>query len=140
MLLAFAILLGASVGSFVNVVVDRLIPNDWKTDRLDITEAEISVDALRLRVAYGGGCEPHTFAFVVSSDFVERTESAQGPAVETDVLIAHDAHGDLCERLVQDTLVADLTALKEAYRTALQAESGTIVMDLDSLTQVRYEF
>ena len=60
--------------------------------------------------------------------------------METDALIAHDAHGDRCERLVQDTLVADLTALKQAYRAAFQAASGVVVMIFDAETHVRYEF
>ncbi len=122
------------------MVVEQLDPSDWKTDLLEIGEAVIAADALRLTVTYGGGCEPHTFAFVVSSDLVQRLESDQGPPVETDVLLAHDAHGDQCERLVKDTLVADLTALKQAYQTAFQATSGAVVMIFDAETHVRYEF
>lgn len=130
----------SATGIIPTVVVEGLNPSEWKTDPLDITEAVVSGDTIRLKVAYGGGCEPHTFALVVSSDLVERLESGHGPAVETEALIAHDAHGDLCERLVQDTLVADLTMLKQAYQSALQAESGAIVMIFDAETQVRYEF
>lgn len=130
----------SATGIIPTVVVERLDPSQWKTDPLDITGAVISVDTIRLEVAYSGGCKPHTFAFVVSSDLVERLESGHGPTVETEALIAHDAHGDVCERLVQDTLVADLTPLKQAYQTALQAESGAIVMIFDAETPVRYEF
>ncbi len=129
-----------ATGVIPTVVVAQLNASDWKTDPLDIREAVIAADALRLWVAYGGGCEPHTFAFVVSSDLIPRLESGQGPPVETDALIAHDAHGDICERLVQDTLVADLTALKQAYRAAFQAASGAVVMIFDAETHVRYEF
>jgi hypothetical protein len=129
-----------ATGMIPTVVVEQLNASDWKTDPLDIREAVIAADALRLWVAYGGGCELHTFAFVVSNDLIPRLESGEGPAVETDALIAHDAHGDTCERLVQDTLVADLTALKQAYGAAFQATSGAVVMIFDAETHVRYEF
>ena len=121
-------------------VVERLVPDEWKTDPLDIDRATITADLLELHVSYGGGCELHTFAFVVSRDFAERLESGQGPAVETQALIAHDAHGDSCERLVRDTLVADLGTLKRAYQTDLQSAGGAIVMVFDPETHIRYEF
>jgi hypothetical protein len=129
-----------TTGIIPTVVVSELDPNDWKTDPLDIAEYLISADALTLHVRYGGGCKPHSFAFVVSSDFVERLESGRGPAVQTEGLVLHLAHGDLCERLVQDTLVAELTALKGAYQAAFETDSGAIVMVFDPETQVRYEF
>lgn len=86
------------------------------SDPFDVVDAAIDGDTLRLRVSYGGGCEPHTFAVSAS-----RQWTGDSP-VTTNVVIAHDAHGDMCQAAITNELLIDLSELKRAY---LDANPGT---------------
>lgn len=95
------------------------------SDAFDVVDATIDGDTLRLRVFYGGGCEPHTFAVSVSREW-----TGDSP-VTTNVFIAHDAHGDMCEAAITKELLIDLSDLKRAYLDAHPgSDSGEISLVL----------
>ena len=119
------------IPTYVVVTVDSA---DWPTSSIDITNTVIVDDTLTFDVEYGGGCETHLFAFVVSGSFME------SEPVQTAALLSHDPNGDECLALIQDALKADLVPLREEYQRSYQTESGVIVINLLGASSVRYEF
>ncbi len=84
---------------------------DWlddslPTDPFAIQDADIINDCLQVIVNYGGGCEVHTFIMTYSY-------LPHFCAFEGELLLAHNANGDLCEAWITDTLSFDLTSLQQ---------------------------
>ena len=120
------------IPTYVVVTVDSA---DWPTSPIDITNTLIVDDTLTFDVEYGGGCETHLFAFVVSGSFME------SEPVQTTALLSHDQNGDECLALIQDALKADLAPLREEYQRSYQTASGVIVITYwapRSVDQPRY--
>jgi len=68
---------------------------------------EIKDDKLNIRVSYGGGCKEHSFQLNWDGIIMESFP----PQVRFD--LSHDNHGDTCMALLSDTLVFDLSAIKD---------------------------
>ncbi len=100
-------------------------PRDFALDPYSIEEAETVQDTLQLTVSYAGGCEEHQFGLVAYSYFLDSFP------VQAQVLLTHDAYGDACEALLTETLVFDLSPLKEEYQRLYPDETGgSIVLRL----------
>lgn len=116
-------------------------------------------DTLKLTLSYGGGCLRHDFTLVSSSPFPARTPSPgldpetssghsrreqDGLAVQLDVTVFHESHGDPCERYVTESYNFDLTPIKEVFQEAHARDDGAIVLHLwdrdEFVYTITYEF
>ena len=107
----------------------------WPQDPVTVEEAGIVGDSLVLAVRYGGGCREHGFALILGDAWRESSP------VQVDVNLAHDANGDNCRALVGKRLSFSLVPLRDAYRKAYNATSGTVIIHVrPSDRSVRYDF
>lgn len=106
------------------VIPEAIDPADWPADPVTIREARLEGSLLKLAVRFGGGCQPHDFGLVASSLFMESNP------VQADLLLTHDAHGDMCRALLYRDLVFDLRPLRRAYEAAYPGSPGPIILRL----------
>jgi hypothetical protein len=121
----------------VPIVVMRgpVDPAAWTVDAYAIEKVAIDGDHLVIIVRYGGGCRTHDFHLVTSMLFMESNP------VQSDLLLTHDDHGDLCEALITVKRVFNLGPLKRTYQHAYPNAPGPIILRLRGWTEpVRYEF
>lgn len=121
----------------VPIVVMRgpVDPAVWTVDGYAIEKVAIDGDYLLIIVRYSGGCRTHDFHLVTSGLFMESNP------VQSDLLLTHDDHGDLCEALLAAKLIFDLGPLKRTYQHAYPNAPGPIILRLRDWTEpVRYEF
>ncbi|MDH3497008.1 MAG: hypothetical protein OER21_09605 [Gemmatimonadota bacterium] len=115
-------------------VVDELASVAGPRDPVTLQNALVLGDTLRLEVSYGGGCRTHAFGLLVQRTFLE-TNPVQAPTA-----LAHDDRDDPCDALVSRTLLVDLRPLREEYRRAYGAATGTLVLRFTSALLVAYTF
>ncbi len=65
----------------------------------------IDGDSLKITLSYSGGCARHSFKIIWN----ELITSSNPPSV--DLLLLHDAHGDMCEAMITETLAFALSEL-----------------------------
>ena len=111
------------------IVEDCLIDHD----SYEIAEMSITEDILTIEVSYGGGCVEHEFQLLISKCFLE------SDPVQAQMILLHDAKGDMCETLITRELEFDLSGLKEIYQDAYATNSGTIVLNISNASVV-YSF
>jgi hypothetical protein len=110
--------LQAAVNALQGVVDGRLPvvvdfdtqPHLWPQDPYSMLDASVAGDVLRVRVQYGGGCNPHEFQVVAWNGWMESYP------VQVRVFLSHDAFGDQCRALITEERYFDLDPLKRAYR------------------------
>jgi hypothetical protein len=122
------------------IMVSDLSSAGLAADNAQIRSAVISSDFLILVAQYGGGCERHDFRLFGSSRFFESFPP------QADVVLSHNANGDLCKALKTDTLRFSLTRLRELYQSSYGSK-GTLLLRLHEPGKqeplsplVRYEF
>lgn len=107
----------------------------WVEDEYSIREARIVGDRLELVVRFSGGCYDHDFLMVRSGAFMESNP------VQLAILLAHDGHDDPCDALLTPTLTIGLTSIRDDWREAYHATSGTVILNLHGWAgELRYEF
>ena len=84
-------------------------------------------DNLEIEVSYAGGCEDHVFDLSWSGTYL-KSHPAQ---VVLD--LRHNAHGDMCEAYITETVVIDVSELK-------QGDSGHLVLRVDDQASVHYKW
>jgi hypothetical protein len=110
-------------------------PAAWTVDAYTIQKVAIEGDRLAITVRHGGGCRTHDFHLVTSRLFMESNP------VQSDLLLTHDGHGDLCRALITAELVFDLGPLKRTYQHVYPNAPGPIILRLRDWSEpVRYEF
>lgn len=100
------------------VVLAPAGPGDRPRDPCRILAAEVRGDQLELQVAYSGGSRDHDFellALVPEGGIGPGEGTAEG-APEIPLLLTHDAHDDAARGMLTDTLVFDLSPLRELAR------------------------
>ena len=116
------------------ILVDDLQNTDWPADHIMLDSASVTPQGrLRLFMRYGGGCRDHTFALLVSRAFME----SQPPVLRA--RIAHDANGDMCKALIQETLEVNLQPVRQHYENNYGAGAASLVLDIDG-QRVTYAF
>jgi hypothetical protein len=115
------------------VIIESDDPRRWPADAYSVLDASVEAGVLTLRIQFGGGCEEHRFALVVTRLFLE-SYPVQIPA-----RLAHDAKGDTCRAVVQETVRFDLTPVRQIYQQAYGTPSDTLVLVLDGRA-IRYSF
>lgn len=74
-----------------------------ESDPFDLKSITIEGDVAKITVAYSGGCRKHTFEIIWSESL-----TATNPP-RTDLLIIHNANGDMCEAYITDTLIFNVS-------------------------------
>ncbi len=69
-------------------------------------------NVVKVIVQYGGGCEAHDFEILWDRELVELENGHYGVSM-TELLITHDANGDMCEAAITDTLTIALNDLND---------------------------
>jgi hypothetical protein len=107
-------------------------PQDWPGDAVTLNSSEIVGSLLSLDVSYGGGCQTHHLDLVAWGGWQE------SEPVQVRVLLAHDAHNDMCEAWLTETLRFDLGTLRRAYESAYgsSADGQGIVLRLQDSAAV----
>ncbi len=106
-------------------------------DGLDIESVELQGNTLVARVTHSGGCREHSYELLWNGTF---QGSATGEA-QAELVLAHDAHGDMCKALLTRTASFDLTPLQQRWREQNRGEHGTVELRFaGSQATVRYAF
>lgn len=105
------------------ILTDDPIPGDLPADPANIESVSIAGDFIRLAVSYSGGCRKHGFKLFGSTGFMESYP------VQARLFLSHDANGDMCEALIMDELVFDLSPLKRSYKRAY-SDNGPVLLQV----------
>ena len=90
-------------------------------DPYTITAAAIVADELRLTLQASGGCAEHDWTLC----WPDGTFMESWP-VQARLDVLHDDHDDPCDAIVSEDRAFDLSPLRDAWREAYGASSGTI--------------
>ncbi len=122
------------------IMVDDLSSAGLATDNAQIKSAVIASDVLTVVAQYGGGCKQPDFKLFGSNRFLESFPP------QADIVLSHNANGDLCKALITDSLRFSLTRLREAYQSSYGSK-GTLLLRLHEPGKpeplsplIRYEF
>jgi hypothetical protein len=106
---------------------DRIVMFDDRSDvqihmdPLEIASAKVMGNTLVLEVSYGGGCKQHEFRLYGSKGFLESYP------VQAMIWLSHDADGDMCEALIREQLMFNLTPLKIEYKRGY-SDNGPVIL------------
>lgn len=114
------------------VLLDEYEYNNAIRDDLSITNAYIKSNLLFLEISYTGGCVNHDFSLIGSGVF------AESYPVQTSIILSHEDNNDSCEAILTDTLVFDLTPLKEFYTESYKESSGIINIYLSGYAKLSH--
>lgn len=101
------------------------------SDPITIKNARVEDNYLFIDVSYSGGCEDHTFA-VVGSEMISKSL----PPIRS-VQLVHSAKGDQCKKLVEETLIVDISKL--AYKEETGSSIFLIINDLKMRIEYIYQ-
>ncbi len=108
---------------------------EYGEDPFTITGVALAGHVLEIEVSYTGGCGEHQFTLVAAPGFEE------SDPVQAMLQLFHNAGGDTCEAIVTETLLFDLTPLKEAWQESYGQEAGTMTLNLAGAPEsIRYQF
>ncbi|MGD2123861.1 MAG: hypothetical protein PVJ76_19075 [Gemmatimonadota bacterium] len=108
-----ATLLLASVGPVTPVILGfGGNPRDWPQDALQIHEAEIAGDLLRVQVEYSGGCREHEIRAVALGGWMESFP------VQVNVYVSHHDPDDPCDSVLQEEVGFQLSPLRWDYESS----------------------
>ncbi len=92
------------------IIVDDFALIDLAGDPLQINSVSINNDFLSISVSYSGGCEEHDIELFAGRTFMESNP------VQSQLILAHNAHKDACEAWITETLSFNVAPLKEVDR------------------------
>ena len=122
--------------SSIDVVLDvhrfNTFKNNRNSDPFEIRGISREGDLIKLTVQYGGGCEPHDFQILWNQKYDELENDEFGFNM-TDLIIHHNANGDLCEAALTDTLYIYLDDLDNEIdwdKYAVRLQNGSRVQDV----------
>ena len=96
------------------------IKNSLNSDPFDIRQVIREDDLIKVVVQYSGGCQSHEFEVLWNQDFDELDNEEFGYSM-TELLITHNANGDLCEAAITDTLTIALNDINSEIDWELYA-------------------
>ncbi|MFX0206334.1 MAG: hypothetical protein ACFFDT_10120 [Candidatus Hodarchaeota archaeon] len=106
------------------ILLDESEFNNAIRDEFTFINVTLEHDLLYLEVSYSGGCATHDFSLIGTGVFMESYP------VQTSIVLSHEDNNDNCESIVTETLMFDLTPLKELYTESYLESSGTIIIYL----------
>ena len=86
--------------------------NNRNSDPFEIRKILRSEDIIQVIVQYSGGCEAHAFEVLWNEELYEKENGHYGFNM-TELVITHNANGDLCEAAITDTLTIALDDLSD---------------------------
>lgn len=100
------------------------------SDPIEITAVRVEGNTMFIDMNYSGGCEDHTFE-VIGSEMISKSL----PPIRS-VQLIHTAKGDQCKKLVEETLIVDISKL------AYKQENGSMIFLLvnDLKNRIEYTF
>ena len=128
--IAGIIIIGANSLNLMNetkhpqILVDKSKYENAIKDNYSFDTVSLEQNFLSLDISYSGGCASHEFSLIGSGDFMESYP------VQTTIVLSHEDNDDNCESFITETLVFDLTPLKELYIDLYSESSGTIIIHL----------
>jgi hypothetical protein len=114
------------------ILLDESEFNNAPRDEFTFVNVTLEKDLLYLKVSYSGGCASHDFSLVGTGVFMESYP------VQTSIVLSHEDNDDNCESIITETLVFDLTPLKELYVESYLESSGTIIIYLLGYAQLSH--
>ena len=100
------------------------------SDPIEITAVRVEGNTMFIDMSYTGGCEEHTFE-VIGSEMISKSL----PPIRS-VQLIHAAKGDQCKKIVEETLIVDISKL--AYK---QEHGSTIFLLVNALkNRIEYTF
>jgi len=105
-------------------IADKEQIDSAPSDQFDVFDAKIEGNSLVLVVEYGGGCETHEFELYWDGLFLE-----EGP-LSIKTILAHNAHNDSCEAMIQKEIRFDLTLLKQSLRKSYPDEVSEVTIQI----------
>ena len=102
---------------------------NWGKDTYKLSDPRISGDTLFVQVEYSGGCKEHVFTAHHNGQYMKSMPP------QLNVIIDHNANGDMCRELIRETLAFDLKSCR-------QGKSGTLILLLngDRAYKATYNF
>ena len=95
----------------------------------------IEKDILSAVVSYAGGCEEHKFTLAGVSSTMNTGSSPQ-----TILVLGHESNGDVCKKIVRETLFFDLLPIKEKYQKVKGLKAGSSMLHLNASVIIKYNF
>jgi hypothetical protein len=92
---------------------------------LEVTPLYLSGDALALKIQTGGGCEEHPMRLCTDGSFLESNP------VQLKLWVVDDGKPDLCDAIITEQLVFDLSPLQKLYRDGYPNSAGAIILTGD---------
>jgi hypothetical protein len=84
-------------------------PYNLQRDPIEVVDASISGDYLKVRVQYSGGCIEHWFKLYMQPTFLESYP------VRANLYLSHMDNGDACDAVITRDLVFDVMKIAELY-------------------------
>jgi hypothetical protein len=106
------------------ILLDEFEFENASRDDFSFVDVYISNNHLYIKISYFGGCASHDFSLIGTGTFLEKSP------VETSIVLSHEDNGDNCDALLVESLVFDLTPLKDLYYESYAKSSGTITIFL----------
>lgn len=104
-----------------------------KMDFFILKETNLKDDNLSLVVTYSGGCKKHEFVLAAAPNF------ANSNLKKINLILSHDNKGDMCKKIVRDSLNFDLLPLKEKFQQNYGKKEGTMILHLKN-KDIQYDF
>ncbi len=101
------------------------------SDPITLLNTRVEGNYLFIDISYTGGCEEHTFS-VVGSEMISKSL----PPIRS-VQLIHSAKGDQCKKIVEETLVVDISKL--AYKQEHGSTIFLLVNDLKNRIEYTYQ-
>lgn len=100
--------------------------SEWmiKRDMLVVNSALIENNLLSLSVSYGGGCRDHIIDLYAYAGILKSNPP------QMNLVLSHNANGDMCEAYVTRTIKFDLSKIKE-YLGGLVGVTGTVILNIN---------
>ena len=104
-----------------------------KRDFFVLKGTDLKDDNLSLIVTYSGGCKKHEFVLAATSD------STNSDLKKVNLTLSHDNKGDICKKIVRDSLNFDLLPLKERFQQNYGKKDGSMILHLKD-KDIQYNF
>lgn len=115
------------------LIFDQVLYQNHEPEDFTIDTAYTVNDQLHVKVVYSG-CNATQASLISKEAFKESIP------VQLDTKIKLGDAG-LCEKLIHDEFIFDLTAVKERYTEQYRETSGTVLLDIENWNQlVEYSF
>ncbi|OYT28155.1 hypothetical protein B6U98_05505 [Thermoplasmatales archaeon ex4572_165] len=118
-----------------SIIIDDDSFEQAKRDMFEFNNVILYKDSLEITVSYSGGCEDHVFELISKEAFME------SDPVQIDLVLSHDANDDLCEAYITETLVFNISKLKQKWQNEYGQDAGIIILLLEDYPEeIRYIF